>query len=88
MNELISSGRMIDLIIGCMLVEGVALLAYRARTGRGIAPRALAGNLLAGILLMLALRGALTGADWKWIALCLAAALPAHLADLALRWRR
>lgn len=88
MNELISSGRAIDFIIGCMLVEWIAILAYGARTGRGIAPSALAGNLLAGILLMLALRGALVGANWKWIALCLAAALPAHLADLALRWRR
>lgn len=88
MNELISSGRVVDFIIGCMLVEWVALAWYTARTGKGIAPRALTANFLAGILLMLALRGALITADWKWIALCLAAALPAHMADLAQRWRQ
>ena len=38
--------------------------------------------------LMLALRGALVGASWGWIAAAMAGAGAAHLADLALRWRR
>lgn len=88
MNELFSSGRAIDLIIGGMIIEWIALSVYRIRTGKGIALREIASNLTAGIFLMLALRGALIGADWKWIALCVAVALPAHLADLAPRWRR
>lgn len=36
---------------------------------------------------MLALRGALVGAWWGWIGLCLAASLLAHLADLRRRWQ-
>jgi hypothetical protein len=38
---------------------------------------------LPGAFLVLALRAALTGAAWPWIALPLALAFPAHLADLA-----
>jgi hypothetical protein len=41
--------------------------------------------LLPGILLLLALREALTGANWVWVALWLTVSLPAHLADF---WRR
>jgi hypothetical protein len=47
----------------------------------------LLANLLAGACLMLALRGALAGAGGPWIALCMAAALLAHLTDLWRRWR-
>lgn len=39
-------------------------------------------RLLPGALLLLALRSALTGADWRWTALLLALSLPVHLADL------
>lgn len=41
-------------------------------------------RLLPGALMMLALRAALTGADWRWTALALALSFPAHIADLAL----
>lgn len=40
-------------------------------------------RLLPGAMMMLALRAALIGAGWRWIALSLALAFPAHLADLA-----
>lgn len=43
--------------------------------------------LLPGALLLLALRAALTGEAWPWIALPLAASFPVHLADLARRRR-
>lgn len=46
------------------------------------------GNLLAGAFLLLALRCALTGAGWLWIALWLLAALLAHVADIVGRWLR
>jgi hypothetical protein len=36
-------------------------------------------------MMLLALRAALTGLAWPWIALALAASFPAHLADLARR---
>jgi len=39
-------------------------------------------RLLPGALMIIALRFALTGADWKWIALVLALSFPAHIADL------
>jgi hypothetical protein len=45
-------------------------------------------NLLAGACLLMALRSALSGSGWAWIAAWLFAALVAHLADLARRWRR
>lgn len=41
-------------------------------------------RLLPGALMIVALRGAMTGAYWPWIALPLALSFPAHLADLAL----
>ena len=44
--------------------------------------------LLAGACLLLALRAALVGASWPWVAAPLAGAFAAHLADLGLRWRR
>ncbi len=47
----------------------------------------LAGNLLAGGCLLLALRFALTGAAWWIVAACLAGSLLAHLLDLKQRWR-
>jgi hypothetical protein len=43
--------------------------------------------LLAGLFLLLALRGALAGAGWRWIALALTAACLAHVTDLGYRWR-
>lgn len=52
---------------------------------RGWRPRDAALRLGPGVLMMLALRGALTGAAWPWIALPLAAAFPIHLADLRRR---
>ncbi len=84
---MLSSGRLFDLILLGMLLEGAALLLYRRRTGRGPSPRAYVANLLAGAFLLLALRGALTGAGAGPIAIALAGALAAHVADMALRWR-
>ncbi|MFO1160365.1 MAG: hypothetical protein U1E60_16115 [Reyranellaceae bacterium] len=88
MQELFASGRVVDLILVLMIAEAVVLgLLYR-RTGRGVALRALAGVLLAGGFLLLALRAALTGAAWPWVAAFLVLGLLAHLADLAARWSR
>jgi hypothetical protein len=86
--ELFASGRIADLILGLMLIEGVVLFVYNVTTSRGIAPVDLLTSLLAGVFLILALRFALVGAGWEWVALSLAAALVAHLADLSRRWRR
>lgn len=87
MAELFASGHLIDLILGLVLVEAIALTLLHRLTGKGVAPRDLVGLLLAGAFLLVALRAALTGAGWVWIGLWLALALMAHFADLALRWR-
>jgi hypothetical protein len=88
MTALFTSGHVVDLILGFTALEAFLLIAHHRRTGRGVAPADLLGNLLSGVGLMLALRGALVGAWWGWIGLCLAAALLAHLEDLRRRWRR
>jgi hypothetical protein len=88
MAQLFSSGRVVDLIIGFMLVEACLVLAHNRRTGRGIGPVELAATLLSGLTLLLALRVALIGGPWPQIAFWLLASLAAHLADLRRRWSR
>jgi hypothetical protein len=83
-----ASGHIIDLILLLTALEAFAVLAWHYKTGRGLAPAALLPNLLAGVFLMLALRAALVGAGWQWIALALTAAWVAHLLDLLRRWTR
>lgn len=88
MQEFFRSGSVADAILAVMMAEALLLLAYRKITGRGPAPADLAAMLLAGACLVLALRAGLTGAGWPVVALCLVAALVAHLADLSRRWTR
>jgi hypothetical protein len=85
MRDLFASGRVVDVILALVVVEAIALAGWRRLTGRGLALRALAANLLAGGFLLLAVRAALVGAEWIWVAASLLAALLAHLADLAAR---
>jgi hypothetical protein len=87
MTELIVSGQLIDLILVLMLAEAVLLYVHRRRTGRGLAARDIAVNLVAGASLMLAVRAALVDAAPAWIAACLSVSLLAHVADLAIRWQ-
>jgi hypothetical protein len=87
MTDLLANGRLIDLILALVLVEAGALTLLYRLTGKGVPPRELAGLLLAGGFLLLAVRAALVGASWIWIGLWLFLALIAHLADLAMRWR-
>ena len=69
-----------------MAAEGL-WLTLRRRAGQ-----ASPGNpwpfLAAGAAMLLALRLALTGAWWGWIALSLALSGVAHALDLAARWKR
>ena len=80
------SGRVADIVVAVMVLEALALIAIRVIKGRGFAVRYVISNLMAGLFLVLALRAALTGAAWPWIAASLSAAFVAHIADLALRW--
>ena len=87
MIELFRSGRIVDLILALVLLEAIALVWLRAKRGAGPGLLALGGNLAAGACLLLALRGALAGSDWRQTALWLLAALVAHAFDLYARWR-
>lgn len=78
--------RYIDFALAMIGVEGLALLAWRAWTGRGPAPRALIANLSAGACLLLVARDLLTGASALATLVALTLALAAHVFDLAARW--
>lgn len=88
MAELVALERFIDIVLVVLLIEAVLLLAYRLRTGRGMTPGAVIFNLGSGAGLLLAFRASLTSAGWTWIALCLAVAGLAHVADLWWRARQ
>ncbi len=88
MGEFFASGRFVDLVLIMVVAEGLALTLYHRRTGRGVPPSDLAGSLLSGLCLLLALRAALVGAWWGWIGVFLTASLFTHAADLLQRWRK
>ncbi len=78
----------VDLVMAFVVLEAAALPAWRRRTGAGVAAADLLPNLAAGFCLLLALRAAMAGAAWPWIALALLGSGLAHLLDLRRRWRR
>jgi formaldehyde-activating enzyme involved in methanogenesis len=82
MAGLFASGHIIDLILGLVVVEALALALWRRRFGTGPSMRVLAPNLASGCCLLLAVRAALVDAWWGWVALALLGSLLAHLADL------
>lgn len=87
MADLFASGRIVDLIIGFMALEALALFTYRVFFRGGIPARGILTLLLPGLALLLALRGALVGTSWIIIAAWLIASLVAHLVDLRSRLR-
>jgi hypothetical protein len=80
MDWFFTSGHAADLVLAVLAGEAAWL-----RLARGWRWRAIAGLLGPAGLIVLGLRAALTGADWWWIALPLAASLPLHLMDLRAR---
>ena len=92
MNEALAqfflSGRVVDVAIAITLLEGLALAAYHRATGRGVAPRNFAINMVSGLCLMMALRTALTGSSWMMVALFLSASGAVHAVDIWRRWQR
>lgn len=78
--QLFASGHAADIVLVVLLIEGAWL-----RLARGWGWAMIAGLLGPAALIVLGLRAALTGADWWWIALPLAASLPLHLIDLRAR---
>lgn len=73
-------GHAADIILGVLAIEAGWLVL-----GRRWNLLAMLGLLGPAALIVLGLRAAMTGADWWWIALPLAASLPLHLMDLRSR---
>lgn len=91
MNDLVgflSGSQLIDAVIGLTLLEALVLFAHHRITGRGVAPRDFALNMLSGLCLMFALRSALVNASWPWIAVFLSVAGLMHAIDMGRRWSR
>ncbi|MEQ5788933.1 hypothetical protein J3454_13625 [Erythrobacter sp. NFXS35] len=80
MADFFASGHAADLILAVLTAEALWL-----RLRRGWYWRAITALLGPAALIVLGLRAALTGAEWWWIALPLAASLPLHLMDLSAR---
>lgn len=79
MSEFFASGHAADAILAVLAIESILLV----RGGRPLAD--VASMLLPAALIVVALRAALVGADWPWIALPLALSFPVHLWDLSRR---
>lgn len=88
MQTLLQSGGLVDLALGLTVIECLALLWLHRRELVSMPMSAIAGQLLAGVMLLLALRCALVDADYRWTLLFLSLSLPAHLFDLRMRARR
>ena len=76
MSWLFASGHAVDVVLAFMVVEAIWLIA------RHRAALTVFLMLTPGALMLLALRAALTGLPWYWIALPLTVSLPLHLADM------
>jgi hypothetical protein len=87
MKALFDSGALIDVALIVIALELAALIAFRSRIAQGLRPLDIFGQLAAGALLLLGVRCAVIGSDYRWTLLCLTASFPAHLFDLSRRAR-
>ncbi|UZK66656.1 hypothetical protein [Sphingomonas sp. M1-B02] len=83
MQWLFASGHAVDLVLAVIALE----LLWLTRWGGWRIADALL-RLAPGALMLLALRAALAGMDWRWIGLPLLLSFPVHLADLTRGVRR
>lgn len=88
LDELINSGRIVDIMLAVVLLEVLLMLWWWGRRRAGVPPVALLVNVGAGGSLMLALRAVLVSQETLVIALWLVASLVFHMADLLIRWQR
>ncbi len=79
MDEFFASGRAVDVVLIVLLVEAIWLKS-RGNIWTDIVPA-----LLPAVLMMIALRAALTGMAWPFVSIPLALAFPVHLFDLRRR---
>ncbi|MDZ4691334.1 hypothetical protein [Terricaulis sp.] len=84
MQDFVLSGRAVDVVLLVIVIEFVVLVSLRAGQRRRAAVD-LFFALMPGAILLLAIRAALVGAEWPWVALLIAASFPFHLIDLMRR---
>lgn len=87
LREFVLSGRIADVAAAAMVLEAILLL-FVTRMASTKMRVGIAGNLLAGAALVVAVRLALTDAGWQWIALAFTCSLVGHAADLWSRFQR
>ena len=80
MTWLFASGHAVDIVLVVIALEFAWLVG--AAKWRPLDALLV---LTPGALILIALRAALTGADWRWIALPLLLSFPAHMADVIRR---
>ncbi|QTD57363.1 hypothetical protein [Parasphingorhabdus cellanae] len=76
MTEFFASGRAVDVVLAVLVIEAL-WLKWRGNRWMNILPA-----LLPAVLMMIALRAALTGEPWYLISIALTLAFPIHLYDL------
>ena len=86
LERLFSSGLAIDLILVVVVLEVIVLAAVPRLRG-AMTLLDMVSLVVPGVMLMLALRTALTGAPYTMTAVCLTAAFVFHLWDVARRRR-
>lgn len=86
LTHLFQSGRIVDLILLVVVIE-IAVLALWPRLRGGMNLIDVVSLTAPGVMLMLALRGVLTGAPYTMTAAMLAAAFVFHLWDITRRRR-
>ena len=87
MDDFFAGGHVASMLLALLATEAVGLLLLWRLRGQGVAPLPLLAFLGSGACMALALRAALHG-HHAGVGIWLAAALPPHLAWLALAWRR
>ena len=85
MEQLFTSGRIFDVILVAMALEVVIFGFWLWRRKQGLALVSFVASTVAGGSLVLALRAAITGAGWLFVAIYLAASLLAHVGEMVLR---
>ena len=88
MQGLYASGAIVLPVLAGVLVEAVVLVVLFRRTGRGVAPRRLLPNLMAGACLIAAAGTALRGSWWGWTGALLLLGGVFHLVDMRERWTK
>lgn len=88
MAELVTSGLIADIALAALAIEAAAILWLTRLRPRWRALAGVAPFLIAGACLIVALKAALEGWSWPWIAAALTASGVAHAVDLVRRFRR